>query len=102
METIAVEEVKEIRSFAELRKRACEIGPKRVGVVLADDEVALTAASDALCSGIANPVLIGDKGKIRSRAKSLGFLELIEKAEFVWREMRMLQRQQCRWRAREA
>ncbi len=83
METVAIEASKGIRSFAELRKRACELGPKRVGVVLADDEVALTAAAEALHSQIASPVLIGDKNRIQSRAKSLGFLELIEKAEFV-------------------
>jgi phosphate butyryltransferase len=50
---------------------------------LADDDVALTAASDALRSPIASPVLIGDKDRIRTRAESLGFLELIEEAEFV-------------------
>jgi phosphate butyryltransferase len=83
METGTVEAAKGIRSFAELRKRACEIGPKRVGVVLADDDVALTAASEALRSRIASPVLIGDKDRIRTRAESLGFLELIEEAEFV-------------------
>jgi phosphate butyryltransferase len=83
METGTVEAAKGIRSFAELRKRACELGPKRVGVVLADDDVALTAASDALRSPIASPVLIGDKDRIRTRAESLGFLELIEEAEFV-------------------
>ena len=28
-----------IRTFAELRERAREVGPKRVGVVLADDKL---------------------------------------------------------------
>ncbi len=72
-----------IRTFAELRKRAHEVGPKRVGVVLADDEVALTAAADALRIGIALPVLIGDAQRIRSRADALGLAELAAKAEFV-------------------
>jgi phosphate butyryltransferase len=72
-----------IRTFAELRKRAREVGPKRVGVVLADDEVALTAAADALRIGIALPVLIGDAQKIRARAEKLGLAELTAKAEFV-------------------
>ena len=83
MEAIAIEVAKEIRSFAELRKRACELGPKRVGVVQADDDVALTAASDALRSHIANPVLIGDVARIRARAESLGLTELIANAELV-------------------
>ncbi len=72
-----------IRTFAELRKRAREVGPKRVGVVLADDEVALTAAADALRLGIALPVLIGEAGRIRARAEALGLTELVAQAEFV-------------------
>jgi phosphate butyryltransferase len=72
-----------IRTFAELRNRAREVGPKRVGVVLADDEVALTAAADALRLEIAFPVLIGDAQQIRAHAESLGLAELAAKAEFV-------------------
>jgi phosphate butyryltransferase len=72
-----------IRTFAELRKRAREAGLKRVGVVLADDEVALTAAADALRLGIAFPVLIGDAGRIRARAEALGLTDLVAQAEFV-------------------
>ena len=83
METVAVDVAKGIHSFAELRKRACELGPMRVGVVQADDDVALTAASDALRSHIASPVLIGDVKRIRARAESLGLTELITSAEFV-------------------
>ena len=48
-----------IGSFIELRQRAQSAGPKRVAVVVADDEVALTAAEGALNLGIAHPVLIG-------------------------------------------
>ncbi len=72
-----------VRTFAELKERAREVGPKRVGVVLADDEVALTAAADALRIGIALPVLIGDVQRIRARAEKLGLAELAGKAEFV-------------------
>jgi phosphate butyryltransferase len=72
-----------IRTFAELKKQAREVGPKRVGVVLADDEVALTAAADALRIGIALPVLIGDPQRIRARAEALGLTDLEAKAEFV-------------------
>jgi phosphate butyryltransferase len=83
MTTCVVEQVKLIRTFAELRERACELGPKRVGVVLAEDDVALMAASDALLSRIALPVLIGDEKKIRARAAGLGLSELVARAEFV-------------------
>ena len=83
MTICAIEELKLIRTFAELRERARELGPKRVGVVLADDDVALTAASDALLSRIATPVLIGDETAIRTRAESLGLIELTRRAEFV-------------------
>jgi len=71
------------RTFAEVRQWACEMGPKRVGVVLADDEVALTAAVEAMRSRIASPVLIGDERKIKARAESLGFSDLVTEAEFV-------------------
>ncbi len=77
------EQVKLMRTFAEVRERACELGPKRVGVVLAEDDVALTAASDALLLHIAAPVLIGDEGKIRARAEAIGLDELAARAEFV-------------------
>jgi hypothetical protein len=70
MSTTAPEVCKAISSFTELRSRACEVGPKRVGVVLADDDVALTAASDALLRGIAFPVLIGEDARIRAPARN--------------------------------
>jgi len=73
----------ELFTFAELRKRACEVGPKRVGVVLADDEVALAAMADAFRTGMAFPVLIGEEKNIREKAESLGFSDLAAKAEFV-------------------
>jgi len=72
-----------IRTFAELKSRARDVGPKRVGVVLADDEVALTAAADALRLEIAFPVLIGDAARIRTHTEKLGLAELAAKAEFV-------------------
>src|SRR3954452_5969602 len=83
MATCVVEQVKLIRTFAELREQARELGPKRVGVALAEDDVALMAAWDALLSRIAVPVLIGDEGKIRARAERLGLSELVARAEFV-------------------
>jgi len=83
MATCVVQELKLIHTFADLRERACEIGPKRVGVVLAEDDVALMAASDALQACIAVPVLIGDEERIRERARALGLVELAWRAEFV-------------------
>jgi len=73
----------EIRTFVELRKRACEAGPKRIGVVLADDGVALAAMADAYRLGLAFPVLIGEETHIRAKAESLGLSELAAIAEFV-------------------
>ncbi len=83
MATSVAEQIKLIRTFAELRERARQLGPRRVGVVLAEDDVALMAASDAMLSGIALPVLIGVEGKIRARAEELGLGELVARAEFV-------------------
>ncbi len=73
----------EITNLAELRRRARPLGPKRVAIVAADDEVALTAADGALHLGIALPVLIGNERKIRAKAEALGLLGLIAGAEFV-------------------
>src|SRR5664279_768384 len=73
----------EITSFAELRRRAQPLGPKRVAVVAADDEVALTAADGALHLGFAVPVLLGNERRIRIKAEALGLSDLIARAEFV-------------------
>jgi len=73
----------EITNFTELRRRAQPLGPRRVAIVAADDEVALTAADGALHLGIAIPVLIGNERKIRAKAEALGLLGLIAGAEFV-------------------
>lgn len=73
----------EIASFAELRRRAQPLGPKRVAVVAADDEVALTAADGALHLGIALPVLIGNERKIRAKAEALGLSGLLARAQIV-------------------
>ena len=73
----------QITSFAGLREHARPIGPRRVAVVVADDEVALTAADGALHLGIAVPVLVGNEQKIRAKAEALGLASLLERAEFV-------------------
>ena len=72
-----------IGSFFELRRRARDFGPKRLAVVVADDEVALLASADALQLRIAQPVLIGDGSKIRAKAAELGLSDLLAEAEFV-------------------
>jgi phosphate butyryltransferase len=73
----------QVSNFADLRHAARPLGPKKVAVVGADDEVALTAADGALQLGIALPVLIGEENKIRAQAEALGLSSLISKAEFI-------------------
>lgn len=70
-------------NFGELRRHAQSLGPKRVAVVAADDEVALTAADAARRLGIAIPVLIGKAQQIRLKAQALELSDLIAGAEFV-------------------
>ena len=62
-----------IASFASLRARAAAAGTRRVAIVVAEDEIALTAAHEAYELGIAEPVLIGDPAKIHALAISIGF-----------------------------
>ncbi len=72
-----------IQSFEELRDRARALGPKRVGVVVADDDVALLAAASSADLGLATPVLIGDEKKIHERVHQLGIDSLVGDAIFV-------------------
>ena len=60
-----------IVSFQSLRSRASATGRRRVAIVVAEDEIALAAAHDALRLDIAIPVLIGDPKKIRALAASM-------------------------------
>ncbi len=84
MHTSAVaESTQVIKNFSELRRRAQTVGQKRVAVVVADDEVALTAAEGALYLGIAMPVLIGNKQKIKAKTEELGLSALAARAEFA-------------------
>ena len=64
--------VAEIGSFQQLRSDARAIGPMRVAIVCADDDIALRAAADALVSGIVIPQFFGDAAKIRARVRALG------------------------------
>ena len=72
-----------IATFTELRHRARQVGPVQVAVIAAHDEVALTAANQALEQGIAAPVLIGDATRIRAKAKELGPGSLLAQAALV-------------------
>src|SRR5512146_66774 len=71
-----------IHTFKELREAARALGPKRVGVVVADDEVALLAAASAAELGLARPVLIGSETKIREKIQALGIESLVARADF--------------------
>lgn len=90
MDSVAVETaarlpagLRPVRTFAELRERARQAGARRVGVVQAEDDVALTAASHALLAGIAVPVLIGNSARIRARMKELQLRALADAAKVV-------------------
>jgi len=84
MVTIAtVPAVERITNFADLRRRAQQLGPCRVAVVVADDDIALTAAAEASQLEIAVPVLIGSGAKTRSKAEGLGLSSQLSGAEFV-------------------
>lgn len=72
-----------VKTFDELRERAKKMGPKRVGIVVADDDVALLAAAGAAELGLALPVLIGDEAKIRAKIREMDLMALISEAMFV-------------------
>lgn len=82
---VAIEAL-QISSFSELRSHAQRLGPRKVAVVVADDEIALTAADQACQLGIAIPVLIGDQAKIRAKAQDLGLSTLLSRAELLHSE----------------
>jgi phosphate butyryltransferase len=83
MESVLSSNATAVRNFADLRRRAAQIGPRRVAVAGADDDVALEASAAALRAHIAFPVLIGDPDRIRFRAHALGLTDLAEAAEFI-------------------
>jgi phosphate butyryltransferase len=80
---IAQSSTQVVTNFAGLRRLAQPLGPKRLAVVVADDEVALTAADGALRLGIAIPVLIGKESTIRAKVEALGLPGLLKRAEFI-------------------
>jgi phosphate butyryltransferase len=72
-----------IENFFDLRRRAQQLGPKLVAVVMADDEVALSALSKAAALGIAKPLLIGDTALIRERLAQMNEAALLGHAIFI-------------------
>ena len=69
-------------NFKNLYETAKAKGRKRLAVVVADDDVALSAAFEALKMNITSPILIGDKSKILQKMDKLS-LELNDEIEFV-------------------
>jgi len=58
-----------VESFADLIEKAVKIGPKSIAIAAAEDEEILLAAQEAEQRGLADCVLIGDRGGIRALAK---------------------------------
>jgi phosphate butyryltransferase len=72
-----------IRTFEELRAAAGTRGPKRLGIVAAEDDVALLAAAGVADLGLAVPVLIGDENKTRHKIRELGVEILLRESIFI-------------------
>ena len=70
-------------TFQQLRSRARELGPKRVGLVVADDEVGLRALENAAKLNIAVPVLIGDEARVRTKIRELGAQATLGRAVLI-------------------
>ncbi|WP_316858963.1 phosphate acyltransferase [uncultured Cohaesibacter sp.] len=70
-------------SLAEIRERAQALGPKRVCVVKAEDEIAIGAAGDAMRLGIAMPTLVGNYEKIVEMARALDYRDLVDNTEII-------------------
>lgn len=60
------------KSFDDILKLAKIRGPKKLAVAVAADEEVLCAVKEAKTLNIADAILIGDKGKIETIAKSIG------------------------------
>jgi phosphate butyryltransferase len=72
-----------VQTFAQLRARAQALGPRRVGLVAADDEAALLAVDAATELNIAIPLLFGDESVIRRKIADLGAHAILKQAVFV-------------------
>jgi phosphate butyryltransferase len=72
-----------LKSHAEMRAAAQRVGPKRVAVVDADDDVALMAAAHAAEQRIASVLLVGDETRTRERVGRLSLGASLSDAEYV-------------------
>ena len=62
-----------IRNFGELIAESKRSGPVRIAVVLAHDPDVLSCFKEAEAEGLAEPILIGDPGKIEKAALKVGY-----------------------------
>ena len=72
-----------LTSHAELRAAARRVGPLRVAVVDADDDVALSAVALAAEQQIASVMLVGNEARIRERVDRLSLGASLQAAEYV-------------------
>jgi len=72
-----------IHTFEELRAAAGTGRPKRLGIVAAEDDVALLAAAGVADLGLAVPVLIGDENKTHHKIRELGVEILLRESIFI-------------------
>lgn len=63
-------ELKNIKIFVDLAKSKTK---RRIAVAAAEDEPVLEAVKNAMNEGLVEPILVGDKEKIRSIASAIGF-----------------------------
>lgn len=76
-------------SFREIMDEAKKIGPKKVAVACADDQLSIEACRDAAREGLVIPVLVGNKEKIiEKRGKDFEIVDA-EEGEAVLKAVRM-------------
>ncbi len=71
-----------IRTFAQLLSTAQQRQEKKVAVVCAENDVALSALAAAVKKKIVHPILIGDETKIREKIVTLNLLPQLENSIF--------------------
>lgn len=64
--------MKQLASLVELLAYAKEVGPKKISVALAEDAEVMEAVENARKEGVAEAFLVGDAGKLKKVADSLG------------------------------
>ncbi len=75
------------KSFEAIISKVKECGMKKVAVSVAQDEAVLEAVKEARKQGIADAILVGDAGKIREIAASIGMdlegFEIIDEPDMI-------------------